>query len=112
MSRYLWTLLAFAALLCIGYAEDTETPQVEDEKECLAAGGICVHISNCPVEKVSAQAKCSKQDFGAVCCHSANPPTETRCEKLHGACKTFCGDNVKLTQAQDCPSDQFCCALV
>lgn len=89
-----------------------ESRKFVQEKECSKAGGICLDRGDCPTDKISAYGKCSTQsEAGAVCCHSLSV-NEKKCNNLGGACMDRCHENVKLSQAQDCPASQFCCALV
>ncbi|XP_039286640.1 U-scoloptoxin(19)-Sm1a [Nilaparvata lugens] len=85
-----------------------------NEMECLQEGGICLPADECPKGHEAANGLCpAQQENGIECCHGLSNK-ERACSRRGGLCrdKIKCPESLRIPYANDCQSQEICCALV
>ncbi|KAJ6644300.1 hypothetical protein Bhyg_09267 [Pseudolycoriella hygida] len=83
------------------------------ERHCAMVGGMCVHQDDCePLHLTSTRNLCPKhKNKGVECCYQVIP-RPAPCKQFLGECKKTCNPSLVQSQANDCPEDKKCCALI
>ncbi|GFY78565.1 uncharacterized protein TNIN_173451 [Trichonephila inaurata madagascariensis] len=96
-------------LLCVVMV----TGQVmNNDKKCLATGGMCVEENLCPAESRATEGGlCQGGETPGVCCYVT--PNDANCQQRGGRCgnNNECA-NVQVFGQLDCPQGTECCLLI